>query len=222
MYTSPRISITLGLVGLLGVFWISRLSSLWGQDTTTLEKVAFIAGGLLVSYLGLHLIVGYCRKGIRRFNEILENTAIDILLGGIAGLCWHTGGRGEHHPLSMLKGLGNYLVIVVFLLCGVLGVKIGTSRASELFSLLPALSAQGNSAQLPPAESHEPKVLDTSAIIDGRIYDVCQSNFLDGRLIVPTFVIEELQHIADSSDNLRRNKGRRGLELLSKMQNIRR
>jgi len=219
MYTSPRISITLGLVGLLGVFWISRLSSLWGQDTTTLEKVAFIAGGLLVSYLGLHLIVGYCRKGIRRFNEILENTAIDILLGGIAGLLLGIlVGAVSTYPLSMLKGLGQLPGNCVFLLCGVLGVKIGTSRASELFSLLPALSAQGNSAQLPPAESHEPKVLDTSAIIDGRIYDVCQSNFLDGRLIVPTFVIEELQHIADSSDNLRRNKGRRGLELLSKMQ----
>lgn len=219
MYISPRISTTVWLAGLLAVFWTSKLDILWRQDTTTIEKVAFIAGGLLVSYLVLHVLVGYCRKGIRRFNEILETTSIDILLGGIAGLLLGIlVGALSTYPLSMLRGFGNYLVIVVFLVCGVLGVKIGTSRASELFSLLPALSAPGNTAPLPVGESHEPKVLDTSAIIDGRIYDVCQSNFLDGRLIVPTFVIEELQHIADSSDNLRRNKGRRGLELLSKMQ----
>ena len=63
------------------------------------------------------------------------------------------------------------------------------------------------------------KVLDTSAIIDGRIYDVALSGFLRVNwLVVPAFVIEELRHIADSSDYIRRSKGRRGLEILSKMQ----
>lgn len=219
MHTIPKIPTAVWLAGLLGVFWINKLDRLWRQDTTTIEKAAFIAGGLLVSYLVLQVLVGYCRKGVRRFNEILETTSIDILLGGIAGLLLGIMvGVMSTYPLSMLRGFGNYLIIAVFLLCGALGVKIGTSRASELFSLLPSACNTCNQAQLPAAESHETKVLDTSAIIDGRIYDVCQSNFLDGRLVVPTFVIEELQHIADSSDNLRRNKGRRGLELLSKMQ----
>ena len=61
-------------------------------------------------------------------------------------------------------------------------------------------------------------VVDTSAIIDGRIADIVESGFLYGTLVVPRFVLDELQHIADSSDTLRRNRGRRGLEILARMQ----
>ena len=70
-----------------------------------------------------------------------------------------------------------------------------------------------------PARSGEPHiVVDTSAIIDGRIADIVESGFVYGTLVVPRFVLEELQHIADSSDSLRRNRGRRGLEILNRMQ----
>jgi uncharacterized protein YacL len=62
------------------------------------------------------------------------------------------------------------------------------------------------------------KILDTSVIIDGRIYDICQTGFIEGELIIPEFVLEELRHIADSSDGLKRNRGRRGLDILKKMQ----
>src|SRR4029079_15464228 len=61
-------------------------------------------------------------------------------------------------------------------------------------------------------------VVDTSAIIDGRIAEIVESGFIYGTLVVPKFVLDELQHIADSSDTLRRNRGRRGLEILAKMQ----
>ncbi len=56
-----------------------------------------------------------------------------------------------------------------------------------------------------------PKILDTSVIIDGRIADICRTGFIEGPLVIPEFVLEELQHIADSSDALKRNRGRRGL-----------
>ena len=62
------------------------------------------------------------------------------------------------------------------------------------------------------------KLLDTSAVIDGRIADICRTGFLEGNLIVPGFVLAELQKIADSSDSLKRNRGRRGLDILNKMQ----
>ena len=62
------------------------------------------------------------------------------------------------------------------------------------------------------------KLLDTSAIIDGRIAEICSTGFLEGPLLVPVFVLEELQLIADSSDLLKRNKGRRGLDILKQMQ----
>ncbi len=121
------------------------------------------------------------------------------------------------YPLSMIRPAGTYLAILSFVVCGYLGLKIGTRRASDVWEFLPVPNHDIIQASHTAAESNY-KVLDTSAIIDGRIYDVCISKFLEGSLVVPVFVIEELQHIADSSDNLRRNKGRRGLELLSKMQ----
>jgi len=70
----------------------------------------------------------------------------------------------------------------------------------------------------PRAKSY--KILDTSVIIDGRIADVCETGFLEGTLVIPQFILRELQHIADSSDPLKRNRGRRGLDILQKMQNV--
>jgi uncharacterized protein YacL len=70
---------------------------------------------------------------------------------------------------------------------------------------------------LPPLPTERPKLLDTSAIIDGRVADIVASDFLDGKLVIPHFVLLELQNIADSSDPLRRNRGRRGLEVLDKL-----
>lgn len=63
----------------------------------------------------------------------------------------------------------------------------------------------------------KPKILDTNVIIDGRVSDVCRTGFVEGQVIVPTFVLDELQHIADSSDSLRRARGRRGLDILNQM-----
>lgn len=63
-----------------------------------------------------------------------------------------------------------------------------------------------------------PKILDTSAVIDGRVLDICRSGFLEGEIVVPAFVLGELRHIADSADALRRNRGRRGLDVLHKLQ----
>lgn len=76
---------------------------------------------------------------------------------------------------------------------------------------------------LPAAVDEQPgyeehKILDTSVIIDGRIADICKTGFIEGTLVIPEFVLEELQHIADSSDLLKRNRGRRGLDILNKIQ----
>ena len=67
-------------------------------------------------------------------------------------------------------------------------------------------------------KNHPLKILDTSVIIDGRVADICQTGFLEGTIVIPQFVLEELQHIADSSDVLKRNRGRRGLDILNRIQ----
>lgn len=63
-----------------------------------------------------------------------------------------------------------------------------------------------------------PKILDTSVIIDGRILDLLHTGFIEGKIVIPTFVLDELRHIADSSDSLKRNRGRRGLDILNEIQ----
>ncbi|MCF8054413.1 MAG: PIN domain-containing protein [Deltaproteobacteria bacterium] len=88
-----------------------------------------------------------------------------------------------------------------------LGLVIGSKKIEES-SFFGFLSASG---------SEDKKLLDTSVIIDGRIVDICKTGFLEGKLLLPKFVIDELQHIADSSDSLRRSRGRRGLDMLNQM-----
>jgi uncharacterized protein YacL len=103
-----------------------------------------------------------------------------------------------------------------------LGFNILVMRKRDLLSLVGGLRSpgeRGESRDKGAAKLSGAKVLlDTSAIIDGRIADVSQTGFIGGAMVVPRFVLSELQHIADSPDALRRNRGRRGLDILSKLQ----
>jgi uncharacterized protein YacL len=96
------------------------------------------------------------------------------------------------------------------------GLYLGAALA---VAKLPELSLAGLVRLLrEPPRQESYKILDTSVIIDGRVADVAETGFLEGTLVVPAFVLRELQHIADSSDPLKRNRGRRGLDMLQKMQ----
>ncbi len=139
---------------------------------------------------------------------------MEVLLGGILGMLMGLSvGLILGYPFVAIDIAGDYIKFVSFFACGFLGLNIGRKKAYDFVSLF-RLSKSKESLDLYKND----KVLDTSAIIDGRIYDVALSGFLEGQLMVPAFVIEELRHIADSSDYVRRSKGRRGLEILSKMQ----
>lgn len=119
-------------------------------------------------------------------------------------------------PLSRIPWVGAYLSLAVTLLLAYLGVTFMLNRKDDF----PFIYAQLAKRPLPaPEQKDSPvKVLDTSVIIDGRIMDICKTGFIEGEIIVPGFVLEELRHIADSSDLLKRNRGRRGLDILNKMQ----
>lgn len=115
-------------------------------------------------------------------------------------------------------------IIPVFLafFLGYLGFQVGFKKKDELISLF-SISARMQKKKGTADEEHEVqdkklKILDTSVIIDGRIADICQTGFLEGIIVIPQFVLEELQHIADSSDVLKRNRGRRGLDILNRIQ----
>lgn len=126
-------------------------------------------------------------------------------------------------PLSQLSipGVSRVLPFVVSGILGYLGFRVGYKKRDELIHIF-TLGRQGRDSKQKKEETvkeqFEHKILDTSVIIDGRIADICQTGFLEGTLVIPGFVLEELQHIADSSDVLKRNRGRRGLDILNRIQ----
>jgi uncharacterized protein YacL len=115
-------------------------------------------------------------------------------------------------PLSLLPGaFGQLLPFVFALILASIGATTMVIREKDIAAILGLFAAR-------EASKRSVVLLDTSVIIDGRIVDICQSGFLSGTLLVPRFVLEELQRIADSGEALRRNRGRRGLDILNKMQ----
>ena len=114
---------------------------------------------------------------------------------------------------SRVPIVGPFFPLVFSVILGYLGWSVGVKNRDDIaavFSSFPRLGKEKQSSECN-------KILDTSVIIDGRIADICKSGFIDGTLIIPGFVLEELQHIADSSDLLKRNRGRRGLDILNKI-----
>ncbi len=118
-------------------------------------------------------------------------------------------------PLYSLDGWKGWGVpVIVSLILGLCGLWLGVARRRDLQAIFPALESTNTTGRL----SRNGSILvDTSAIIDGRIADLSITGFLEGILVVPRFILDELRHIADSSDPLRRNRGRRGLEVLGRL-----
>lgn len=117
-------------------------------------------------------------------------------------------------PVHRIEIIGIPLAIIANILFGSMGIVIAVGKKNEaLFESFKGKGGIDQSKGFSP-----PKILDTSVIIDGRIVDIVRSGFLEGELVVPSFVLEELRHIADSSDALKRNRGRRGLDVLNMIQ----
>jgi len=122
-------------------------------------------------------------------------------------------------PLSLLpQPFGQVLPIVLAVIMCYLGVSIFSSRQNDIFQVWSSLSNRGGEGVAPDGKSARVVLMDTSVIIDGRVTDIARTGFLSGELLIPRFVLNELQYIADSGDNLRRQRGRRGLEVLSQLQ----
>lgn len=119
---------------------------------------------------------------------------------------------------SKVPIVGPFFPLVFSIVLGYLGWSVGTSSKEDILGIFSAFPRLGKDKSAPLLQTDgSSKILDTSVIIDGRIADICKSGFVDGTLIIPGFVLEELRHIADSSDLLKRNRGRRGLDILNKI-----
>lgn len=193
--------------------------SYWGVILTA------ILGGLVALLVGTFLVDPFVRW-FRWLEERLIRTPLVDLLSGVVGLILGLVIAYFITPvLGHIPAVGALVQFFASILLAYLGFSIFFSRREEIFTLIPSL-LRGSRAErttkgtqtgngLRPGEA---KLLDTSVIIDGRIADIVETGFLDGTLVLPSFMLEELQHIADSSDVLKRNRGRRGLDILNRIQ----
>jgi uncharacterized protein YacL len=183
--------------------------------------VAYAAAVLQPLSVGLVANVGFAlalAALVVTFELCLRETAITRVLGALIGCgiglaIAHAIGSALYWANSSdrrVEFLHSFTLIVLPYLGLVLGGKHGEwLEPARLVSLFRATGPQ-----------RRYKILDTSVIIDGRIADVCETGFVDGTLVIPQFVLKELQLVADSSDSLKRNRGRRGLDILQKIQKM--
>jgi len=158
--------------------------------------------------------IEYIEKGFQKIPayEVIFGTA-----GAIVGLIISS---LVVMPLTHIPVFGTIIPIILNVFMAIIGADITVRKREDLVSLFSNLKKTGALKEKKgktPLKG-EAKVLDTSVIIDGRIFDICQTGFIEGILIIPNFVLEELRHIADSSDSLKRKRGRRGLDILNKIQ----
>ncbi|MBN2369252.1 MAG: TRAM domain-containing protein [Vicinamibacteria bacterium] len=147
-----------------------------------------------------------------KLRSVRGDRMIGALVGGVTGLIGARLLWGALTGIPMEWEHFVHVLLVIFLVY--IGIVIGSTKA-EWFEPAHIVASFKDTSRL-----HQYKVLDTSVIIDGRIADICVTGFLDGTLVVPQFVLRELQQVADSSDSLKRNRGRRGLDILQKMQKM--
>ena len=219
----------LGAVGFgaLG-WWICVSSGLSSADGEFLPwGLVFTVVGLAIGGIVTHSTLAVAHKASQAPGYRLVSAVIGLLVGLVVAALVSI-------PFYALDGIMDWVIpVVISLALGAGGLWIGAQREADVRAVLPALDPQqqfpevivtdnGDIPEIPDvgtmAESGKGAILlDTSAIIDGRIADLTQTGFVDRSLLVPRFVLDELRHIADSSDSMRRNRGRRGLEVLGRL-----
>jgi uncharacterized protein YacL len=218
---------------IVGVYWGASLGRMAnvnpGQSTMTVEQYT-ITMGLVGMLVGLIITPFLTTRPVRALRGVLGRLSAQSLFAALIGLVIGLLIAALlSFPLSLLPPpFGDVLPFLGVLVFGYFGVAVFVMRQTDLFALfsnLPGRSGgsaqgQGGTASESAAKWNEGRtiLLDTSVIIDGRIADIARTGFLPGSLLIPRFVLNELQYIADSPDSLRRQRGRRGMEVLSTLQ----
>lgn len=219
----PIIDVKFWSTGFLGISFIKIL--------------ALALGGMLGAVVGYIISMPIINQGLRlarNLERLLSRVPSQDLMAGTAGLLFgliiaNLIGLAFHQvPI-----IGSYIPIILSAIFGYIGMRLASNKGPELYNnwlqnrMLNRDKKKDGVHPKAASEVHTvgefesisvAKLLDTSVIIDGRIAELCSTGFLEGPLVVPLFVLEELQFISDSSDVLKRNRGRRGLDILQGMQ----
>ncbi|MBI3360708.1 MAG: TRAM domain-containing protein [Chloroflexi bacterium] len=211
----------LGMIGMaIGGLYLGVLLADMAKSPPELWAIVFALVGALLGLIGTPWITTRPARYMRRLiGQMPAQLLVAAMVGVIVGLIV---AALLAFPLSLLpKPFGQVLPFVGAIVFGWLGISMFVMRQRDIFSIfesrLPARGGTSGGESSAPSDNRS-VLLDTSVIIDGRVADISQTGFVVGTMIVPRFVLNELQHIADSADNLRRNRGRRGLDILNRLQ----
>lgn len=218
--------VVLTTAGILGGFSLMLFGLPEIQGAQWLPSHSAVTALILVGGALLGGLLGFVLFPMATWIESLLAKAsfVDIVFGStglIIGLIISALVGMILRDFALFGPLFTVLLAVVF---GYLGITVSIRKRDEATSVLNILGGrkgkqEAQASEDPhPSPQIQPKVLDTSVIIDGRIADIVRTGFLEGPLIIGRFVLDELQHIADSADVLKRNRGRRGLDILNRIQ----
>jgi len=208
---------------IIGLFVFTFLGARLGANSAeTLglpADASAVIVGLVGALVGLILTPWITIRPIQATNKAIREMPISVffvaMVGAFIGLAI---GLMLAYPFSLLPSpLDNIMPPAISMACGYIGVTVFRSRAREIWDILFDRTSS-KVARAISAQSSRQMLVDTSVLIDGRIVEISKTGFLGGTLIIPRFVMTELHQVADSSDTLRRNRGRRGLIKLNELQ----
>jgi uncharacterized protein YacL len=209
------------LFGLIAGYWGFGIGGA-NFSSESLRYAAII--GLIGALAGLVLSPYFTTRPARSIRGRLGRLSAETLFAGLIGMIVGLLTAALlSFPLSLLpQPFGQILPFVAVLAFAWLGVSLFVMRQGDIMGLLSALSGRGGESGSSSSWTNLNRtiLLDTSVIIDGRVADIAKTGFLPGTLLIPRFVLNELQYIADSPDGLRRQRGRRGMEVLAELQKI--
>ena len=220
------------LAPIIDPYLVSQFES-FGDMSLTIARISVLIFGTLLGVIIGYLISSFILKqGLviaKRLERILTHIPNQELIAGTIGLLFgliiaNLIGVAFHQvPI-----IGHYIPIILSAIFGYSGLKIMARKGPEIYyNYVQQWGGEGTkkTSRFKMFSTHKsdkttstPKLLDTSVIIDGRIKELCNTGFIEGPLMVPLFVLNELQIISDSADATKRNRGRRGLDILKEMQ----
>jgi uncharacterized protein YacL len=243
LYLARAIFVFLGGVAGYQLVRIAVMQEWWPREAFPFVFLPFIIGVALFSMIGYLItpvfvrILGFIGLSFEKNLETLSWHDISVALAGlIAGLIV---ANLAALPFADLPLVGSYVAILLNVALGYLGVTLFLKRREEIHGMWSSIGGLKQRFSIKGRRSRESggnhlhelslettserssiKVLDTSVIIDGRILEIAATGFLEGPFIIPRFILNELQSIADSSDPTRRTKGRRGLDIINEIQHL--
>ena len=225
------VELIITMIVTIGTYFISQISLLSELFRSFGQYSEYVPVGLAI-FTGLiffiFLSAPVTKSMLKRLSQIEERLmkmnmkelafslmgcVIGLIIANLIGMAF-----------SGFGAIGTFIIVLLNILFGFLGIRVASRKKDEvnvkgmMANLIPPMQTSKQGDLKKESSAGRPKILDTSVIIDGRIMDILQTGFVEGTIIIPDFVLQELRHIADSADDLKRNRGRRGLDILNEIQ----